>query len=496
MSGRALRALAPSPPLPPLAPPPPLPPLAPQIPHLILGSLRYTLAWDLVASAVLLAAWFAWRVTTYGAYPPAAAAPGGGPSSSPRRQGRVARLLAVWRASDEEVTARCGADARDYLVVQRRLLVAVLAAAVPGLCILLPVALYAAPPAPSTPLPPTTSSSTTTYDWVASRGSLDESSFARTTVHHLPNRSPALWAVVLTSAVTIVAVETVADVLSQTLVRERYASAELVASVAGVSVLLRRCPRRVTDDPDALRRAFDARFPGRVHAAVVPRDGNEARLVANARRLRRRLRVERRRQRRAAAQGEAAAAARAAAAAARTRTPPRAESGDGLLLEGREDFSVAAASAASPINAAHGSSSSANAAPGSSSIASLARKCASAESALASYRDGTAGVRKPSPGCAFIVFKDPITARRALEATKPTLRGAVVGAVANAGLLPHAWARALAPGYWGGEGHPSGGGGYYHERRRRRRRRRRRTSAVVSTRRRRSMEKEKEGGEV
>ena len=490
MSGRALRALAPSPPRSPLPPPPARPPDPAPHPRL----LRYTLAWDLVASAVLLAAWFAWRVTTYGAYPPAAAAPGGGPSSSPRRQGRVARLLAVWRASDEEVTARCGADARDYLVVQRRLLVAVLAAAVPGLCILLPVALYAAPPAPSTPLPPTSSSSTTTYDWVASRGSLDESSFARTTVHHLPNRSPALWAVVLTSAVTIVAVETVADVLSQTLVRERYASAELVASVAGVSVLLRRCPRRVTDDPDALRRAFDARFPGRVHAAVVPRDGNEARLVANARRLRRRLRVERRRQRRAAAQGEAAAAAgrrrrRRGPGPPARRAATASSRGARRLFISRGGFRGFTHQRCSWVVVF------ANAAPGSSSIASLARKCASAESALASYRDGTAGVRKPSPGCAFIVFKDPITARRALEATKPT-----PGAPSWAPSRTRGSCRTRGRGRsrrdtGAGRATRAGVGGSYPERRRRWRRRRR-TSAVVSTRRRRSMEKEKEGGEV
>ena len=43
---------------PPPAPAPPVPPRVPEIPHLILGSLRYTLAWDVAASAFLLLVWF------------------------------------------------------------------------------------------------------------------------------------------------------------------------------------------------------------------------------------------------------------------------------------------------------------------------------------------------------------------------------------------------------------------------------------------------------
>ena len=55
------------------------------------------------------------------------------------------------------------------------------------------------------------------------------------------------------------------------------ARAELMASVAGTTILLRRLPRCVTDDPAALERALEARFPGRVHRVVVPRDGAESR---------------------------------------------------------------------------------------------------------------------------------------------------------------------------------------------------------------------------
>jgi len=70
----------------------------------------------------------------------------------------------------DEVTARCGADARDYLVVQRLILVAVAIAAVPGLCVLLPIAIH-----------------------LGSDGKFGQNEFAHTTVHHIPNQSPYLW---------------------------------------------------------------------------------------------------------------------------------------------------------------------------------------------------------------------------------------------------------------------------------------------------------------
>ena len=273
------------------APAPPSP-LAPEIPHLILGSLRYTLAWDAVASVALLAAWWAWRLDTYWLS---------------RGDGRWRQLWAVWRASGEEVASRCGADARDYLVVQRLLLVAVAVVAVPGVLLLLPVAI------------------TLGSDWGDGD---DESAFARTTVHHLPDRSPYLWCVALVSAVAVAAVHLVADRVERTLVRERYAAgAELASTVAAVSILIRRLPRRVTDRPAALHAALDARYPGRVHAVVVPRDGRETRLARRLDDARARLVAARRRG--GAARGAANAAARAVAAAedalaryARHASPP------------------------------------------------------------------------------------------------------------------------------------------------------------------------------
>ena len=53
---------------------------------------------------------------------------------------------------------------------------------------------------------------------------------------------------------------------------------------------------------------------------------------------------------------------------------------------------------------------------------------------------------------AFVVFRDPLTARRALTSLKRTTRGALVALAWHAWMLPFAAARALAPGFGGGRG--------------------------------------------
>ena len=298
---------------PPPAPSPPVPPPVPEIPHLILGSLRYTLAWDVAASAFLLLVWFfGGRLESYwlsfatgdAATPrrPRHDDPGVATRRPPprRRNARLRQLLAVWRASEEEVTSLCGADARDYLVVQRLLFLTLAAAAVPGACVLLPVAVAL--------------SARDASSGRAAPGAFDDASlFARTTVHHhFPTKSPHLWLVVFVSVVTVCAVETASDAIDRHRLERTNASValenaavdddenaaeddlrpvrttydetlsleesrDLSRGVERSTLLLRRLPRAVTKNPEALRRALNETFDDRTYAVVVPRDGAEAR---------------------------------------------------------------------------------------------------------------------------------------------------------------------------------------------------------------------------
>ena len=421
---------------PPPAPAPPVPPPVPEIPHLILGSLRYTLAWDVAASAFLLLVWFfGGRLESYwlsfatgdAATPRRHDDPGVATRRPPprRRNARLRQLLAVWRASEEEVTSLCGADARDYLVVQRLLFLTLAAAAVPGACVLLPVAVAL--------------SARDASSGRAAPGAFDDASlFARTTVHHFPTKSPHLWLVVFVSVVTVCAVETASDAIDRhRLSRTRASSVAALDDAAedddennldvrpvrdvsyetlsleesrvsrGVersTLLLRRLPRAVTKNPEALRRALNETFDDRTYAVVVPRDGAEAR----ARR--------------------ALGRARRALAATRRLATRRSAESIGTDLErigGSSPF---------PDGSMH------------------ERAVALALSALMDAEDDlrrllevrrTKGAFVPNPGCAFVVFKDARAARAAERALQPTARGACVALLAP--VAPERLIRAFAP---------------------------------------------------
>ena len=89
----------------------------------------------------------------------------------------------------------------DYLVVQRLLFLTLAAAAVPGACVLLPVAVAL--------------SARDASSGRAAPGAFDDASlFARTTVHRT-TKSPHLWLVVFVSVVTVCAVETASDAIDR-----------------------------------------------------------------------------------------------------------------------------------------------------------------------------------------------------------------------------------------------------------------------------------------
>jgi hypothetical protein len=144
---------------------------------------------------------------------------------------------------------------------------------------------------------------------------------------------------------------------------------------------------------------------------VVPRDGREAKLRRRATKARTKLRAARRR-----------AARESALAIRRTEIGGGGSSdGGGGVGEGRGRGRGGGATAAT----------------------AAATAVAAAEEALVRFRRG--GQPPQPPGCAFVVFKDPLTARRALAALTPTWHGAAVSFLAWA--LPFRATWALGPGF-------------------------------------------------
>ena len=356
----------------------------------------------------------------------------------------MSQLLSVWRTSLTEITIRCGSDARDYLQVQKLCLIALFVAAIPGACVLLPVAIKLGKKngewntmRENTRGDGSHSGYTShhqSYGQTVING--DAQWFAQTTIHHFPNESPFLWLAVLTSIITLIAIETVADTIQNTLVRHRFVSAELGASIAGSTLMLRRVPRAVCFNPKSLKRALSARFPGRIYSVVVPLDGTEAK-------ARRKVAVMR----------AAVSAARCEAARRRAGSHQRASSSARLNTQGTTGFEQLTQN----LLVADDSNNSDSFYD--SKVTAALRNSLTAEndlSRLIALRKEK-GTFTPNPGCCFVVFKDPLTARRALKALRPSAVGTLLSFLSPA--LPFYVLKKLGPKFKAGVDMDNDGGG-------------------------------------
>ena len=231
---------------PPLAPPPP------PSPSLLHGSVAANLLFSTLGSVVLLCVFF---VTRVGEQRPEWRAPASAGVSalraSPTFRGRLRLLAAALFATDDEVVARCGADALAALRCNRVCAGVLACAALPALCCVLPLS-------------------------IAAGG--DATGFARTTVSNAKELSSALsWAMVVSAFCAAAAVHAGAALLDARLRDVRMAE----DSPASLTLLVRGLRRSrdaagadaaSADAADELKALLDARVAGCVHAVFVPRD--------------------------------------------------------------------------------------------------------------------------------------------------------------------------------------------------------------------------------
>jgi hypothetical protein len=232
---------------------PPSPPPAPPPPGLLQGSVFFTLIFSVCGGLVGFAAFFATRVGEQRPEwrPPASSAQRS-LRASPTFRGRVRLLSAALFATDEEVAARSGADARDYIRLQRVCAVILASALAPACLGVLPLVLA---------------------------GGGGASGFARTTVANVTHESePAvLWAITVCAFASTAAVHAGASLMDAHLRRVRHAE----QSAASVTLLLRGLARsRVADNRATLLALFAERWPGTVHDVHVPRDRRAERATA------------------------------------------------------------------------------------------------------------------------------------------------------------------------------------------------------------------------
>jgi len=231
--------------------PPPAPPnFPPSAPSLLHGSVAATLLLSTVGAAALFSIFFVVRVGEQRPeWRPPASAGVTALRVSPTFRGRLRLLAAAVLATDEEVAARCGADALAALRCNRTCAAVLACAALPALCCLLPLCLAAGG---------------------------DAAGFARTTVANARELSAALsWAMVVSAVCSAAAVAAAAAVLDAQLRGIRLAE----DSPASLTLLVRGMARDCAgpDVADELKAKLDERVPGSVHAVFVPRDSRAER---------------------------------------------------------------------------------------------------------------------------------------------------------------------------------------------------------------------------
>ncbi|WOL05954.1 hypothetical protein Cni_G14685 [Canna indica] len=165
----------------------------------------------------------------------------------------AAKLLAVYHATPAQIALHCGADAAQFLIIERASFFVLLAVSLIALLAALPLNLCAG----SVPL---------------------ADPFARTTISHLDPGSPLLWLHLLFSAfVAAVAhfgISRMEDDLQITRFRDGNGnpSDPISNSIAIFTVMVQGVPKSLTADKAPLVEYLQHRYPGKVYRAIVPSD--------------------------------------------------------------------------------------------------------------------------------------------------------------------------------------------------------------------------------
>ncbi|KAG1355410.1 CSC1-like protein [Cocos nucifera] len=165
----------------------------------------------------------------------------------------AAKLLAVYHSTAAQIALHCGADAAQFLVIERASFAVLLAVAFVALAVALPLSLCAG----SAPL---------------------ADQFARTTISHIPSGSSLLWVHFLLMVVIVVlahfGISKMEDDLRITRFRDGngHPSDSNANSVAIFTIMVQGIPKNLAADKAPLEEYFQHRYPGKVYRVIVPFD--------------------------------------------------------------------------------------------------------------------------------------------------------------------------------------------------------------------------------
>ncbi|URE07862.1 hypothetical protein MUK42_21532 [Musa troglodytarum] len=172
---------------------------------------------------------------------------------SPGLSALVSKLLAVYHATTAQIALHCGADAAQFLLIERASFAILLAVALVALCAGLPLNL-----------------------WAGSAPLADQ--FARTTISHIRPGSPLLWLPFLLAAIVVaiahVGISRMEDDLRITRFRDgnRHPSDPNSGSISMFTVMVQGIPKSLAANKAQLEEYFQHRYPGKVYRVIVPFD--------------------------------------------------------------------------------------------------------------------------------------------------------------------------------------------------------------------------------
>ncbi|THU65730.1 hypothetical protein C4D60_Mb05t06720 [Musa balbisiana] len=172
---------------------------------------------------------------------------------SPGLSALASKLLAVYHATTAQIALHCGADAAQFLLIERASFAILLAVALVALCAGLPLNL-----------------------WAGSAPLADQ--FARTTISHIRPGSPLLWLPFLLAAIVVaiahVGISRMEDDLRITRFRDgnRHPSDPNSGSVSMFTVMVQGIPKSLAANKAQLEEYFQHRYPGKVYRVIVPFD--------------------------------------------------------------------------------------------------------------------------------------------------------------------------------------------------------------------------------
>ncbi|PKA60404.1 hypothetical protein AXF42_Ash008464 [Apostasia shenzhenica] len=162
------------------------------------------------------------------------------------------KLLAVYHATAGQIALHCGADAAQFLRIERSSFVVLLFLSAVALLFALPLNL-------------------------AGDASIGDQ-FARTTISHIPTGSPLLWLHFLLMVLVVVlahfGISRMEDDLRSTRFRDENGnpSDPNFSSIAIFTVMVQGIPKPLAADKTPLEEYFHHRYPGKVYRVIVPFD--------------------------------------------------------------------------------------------------------------------------------------------------------------------------------------------------------------------------------